>query len=226
MADGAAPWRALEGPTDEAPPTAKPGRPNVVLAGFGLAAVLAIVAFALAATAGGGSITVTGAEAAASAARGSGVTAPSTGVVVVEVKGAVRDPGVYRLETGARVADAITAAGGYGPRVDAGRVTELNLAATVKDGDEVHVPSRDDSANVQPGGSTGSGSGAGTGSLIDLNHATAEQLDTLPGIGPATAAKILTARTEQPFASLDDFAGRKVVGAATMEKIRALVTVH
>ncbi|MFL5681057.1 MAG: ComEA family DNA-binding protein [Chloroflexota bacterium] len=226
MADGAAPWRALEAPSDEPAATPKRGQPNLALAGFAVAAVLAIVAFALAATGGSGSITVTGAEPIGSGPRASTALPGSGGVVVVEVAGAVRDPGVYRLAPGARIADAIAAAGGYGPRVDAGRVTDLNLAAAVKDGDQVRVPSRDDSAAARTAGSSGNGGAPGTASLVDLNHATADELDALPGIGPATAAKILTARAEQPFASVDDFAGRKVVGAATMEKIRALVTVH
>jgi competence protein ComEA len=150
---------------------------------------------------------------------------------VVEMSGAVVHPGVYRLVSGARVADAITAAGGYSPRVDAGRADrELDLARLVKDGEEIRVPSRDDPS---PGPATGGGSGSGAGGggsgasgPIDLNTATAAQLDTLPGIGPVTAAKIIASRDEQPFRSVGDLKTRKLVGTATFEKLRELVVVH
>jgi competence protein ComEA len=168
-------------------------------------------------------------EAGAVAADASGAIRPaaSADVVLVEVGGAVVRPGVYRLQPGARVLDAVNAAGGFGPRVDAAQADrQLNLAATVRDGDEIHVPARGEVAQAPPpSGAAGSDGGGAGGAAIDLNQATAEQLDTLPGVGPATAAKIIAARTEQPFASVDDLAARKVVGPATLEKIRAQVTV-
>jgi competence protein ComEA len=162
--------------------------------------------------------------------------------VVVEVGGAVARPGVYRLPAGARVADAIAAAGGFGARVDVEAADRaLNLASLVRDGDEIHVPARGEAAASATAGdgsdsggvgsrgvggaSAGGAGGTSAGGLIDLNRATAEQLDTLPGVGPATAAKIIAAREERPFASLEDVGSRKVVGAATLAKIRALVTV-
>ncbi len=165
---------------------------------------------------------------------------PTTGAeLVVEVAGAVARPGVYRLSAGVRVADAIAAAGGYSPRVDIGRATAgLNLAARLADGDRIVVPSRDDpetgsgeAAGVATtGGSPGAGAtgpgpshDSGRPGPIDLNHASASELDTLPGIGPVTAAKIVAAREEAPFTSVDELRSRKLVGAATFEKLRDLV---
>ncbi len=152
--------------------------------------------------------------------------------LVVDVGGAVARPGVYRLPEGSRVADAIEAAGGYGATVDAALVDrQLNLAAAVSDGEKIRVPVRGDAATMGGSGATagvagggGQGTAAGSGP-VDLNHASAEALDTLPGVGPATVAKIMAAREKQPFATVDDLLARKVVGAATMEKVRALVTV-
>ncbi len=152
--------------------------------------------------------------------------------IVVDVAGAVVSPGVYHLPAGSRVADAVAAAGGYGPRVDAARAAaELNLAAILADGTRVIVPSRDDAGEsaATGGGDAGSGAaGAGEGSagLVDLNHATQAELEALPGIGPVTATKIIDSRSADPFTSVDDLRARKLVGAKTFESLRALVTVR
>jgi len=157
-----------------------------------------------------------------------GSSGPDTGVgvLVVDVSGAVVNPGVYRLAPGTRVGDAVSAAGGYGPRVDVQRVaTELNLAEALTDGVRVHVPSRDDATGANGGGAEGPPGAGGAGGLVDLNRATQSELESLPGIGPVTATKIIAARDQTPFRSVDELRQRGLVGEKTFDSIRALITV-
>jgi competence protein ComEA len=236
MDRSAAPWRVLDDSVASTPETDAGGEEHAgsswltarLVAGLALACALGVAAFVLAATAPGGSVEIDGGTAWSSAGP---PTSDASGHVpgsaaVVDVQGAVVAPGVQRLPAGSRVADAIAAAGGYGPRVDAARAaSELNLAAPVKDGDRIVVPARGDPSPSTAGGATGGGGGPG-GSLVDLNSATASELDALPGIGPVTAQKIIDARAEKPFTSVDELRDRKIVGAATFEKLQALVTVR
>lgn len=156
----------------------------------------------------------------------SGIRAPAE--LVVEVAGAVANPGLYHLAAGARVADAIVAAGGYGPRIDVVRATaELNLAARVADGDRILVPSRDDPAlNSGPGRSPAASSPPAHSGPLDLNRATAAELDALPGVGPVTVARIIASRSKEAFRSVADLRTRKLVGAAEFARIQKLVTVR
>ncbi len=228
MEPSGAPWRALEA-TEATPANAEPTprvTPWVAIGAVVIAVVIGAAAFLLVTRADPvidveGGVAVSQPSGAADGPPGSPAVA---GELVVEVGGAVSDPGVYRLPAGSRVGDAVAAAGGFGPRVDAAAADrQLNLAAVLHDGDEVHVPMRGEAATPGDAGAPpGGGASAGP---IDLNTATAEQLDTLPGIGPVTVAKIVAAREEQRFTSIDDLGTRKVVGSATLEKIRDLVTV-
>ncbi|HSH21160.1 MAG TPA: ComEA family DNA-binding protein [Candidatus Caenarcaniphilales bacterium] len=148
--------------------------------------------------------------------------------LVVDVQGAVERPGLHVLDDGSRVGDAIVAAGGYSTQVDiAAAAQSLNLAQPVVDGAKIHVPARGD--QPPPGLSqvptTPPSGSSGASGLIDVNTATSTELDTLPGIGPVTAGKIIAAREEIPFASVDELLERKIVGPATFDKIRELVTV-
>ena len=241
MDDSTSPWRALEASPSRTGATEPPrsGGDHRLLAagGFALAAVLGVAALVMASSAPTGALVVEevpGASRAAVSVTGS-PPAASAGDLVIEVVGAVERPGLYRLAVGTRVGDAVIAAGGYGPRVDADRASrELNLAQPLADGVQIRVPSRDDpsappvAASVPPAGGGGGDPGGGGGSAgpIDLNTATSAELEELPGIGPVTAAKIIAAREEQPFTNVTELESRDVLGPATYEKVRDLVTVR
>jgi competence protein ComEA len=239
--DEAAPWRALEDPAPATSPGPAPAeigvraRPAIwIFIAIGAAALLVVIAFWLAATGSSGTIGVEGAGPPAAGATAEPVATPgpsfggvATKELVVDVQGAVNRPGVVHLPAGSRIGDAITAAGGYGPRVAAERVgRELNLAALLRDGDQVVVPSRDDPAQATGGGKAGSSAAPTNAGPVDLNRATASELDALPGIGPVTANKIVAARDEKAFTSVDELRSRKIVGAATFDKIKDLVAVR
>ena len=137
----------------------------------------------------------------------------SAGDVVVDVTGAVARPGVYRLPAGARVTDAVERAGG----ASGGALLEaINLAARLADGQQVVVPKRG------PAGAPLASSGVGEEGPISLGTATVEQLDTIDGIGPVTAADIVEFRDEHGgLASVDQLDQVSGIGPATMESLRA-----
>src|SRR4051794_24513787 len=175
------------------------------------------------AAASGAAAVAAGSPDGASAVR---IARPAPQATVVHVAGAVRKPGVYRLPAGARVQDAVERAGG--PR-RGGDVNAINLAAKVVDGQQVVVPSRAaGGATAAPTGGAGAGADGGAavaraapGPPVSLNSATADQLDTLDGIGPATAAKIIAWRTQHGgFRSVADLGQVPGIGPKKLAAIK------
>lgn len=133
------------------------------------------------------------------------------GEVVIDIGGAVLAPGVYKLAGNLRIGDAISAAGGLAEGAD---TTKMNLAAKISDGQKIYIPTREESIK-------GITSTTGIKGLININSASEQELDTLPGIGPATAKKIIASR---PYSSLDDLVSKKAVSASVYEKIKDLIS--
>jgi competence protein ComEA len=150
-------------------------------------------------------------------------SATSVASVTVHVVGAVLAPGVVRLAAGARVLDAVDAAGGASDDAD---VQRLNLAALVADGQRIAVPRLGEPDPPPPiGGAENAGTGAAAGPL-DLNTATPAQLEALPGIGPALAQAIVGERERSGgFRKVDDLQRVRGIGEARLAQLRELVTV-
>lgn len=143
-----------------------------------------------------------------------------TQIVVVQAAGAVARPGLYRLPSGTRVDDLVQAAGGLAPDADPDR---LNLAALLTDGEKVYVPRVGESVPADAAGSDSTASATGP---IDLNAATIAQLETLPGIGPATAQAIVDYRTQHGrFRAVDDLLNVRGIGPAKLDALKGLVRV-
>jgi competence protein ComEA len=141
--------------------------------------------------------------------------------VVVYVAGAVVAPGVYTLGASARVTDAVTAAGGPGANAN---LNVVNLAATLRDGEQIYVPVVGEVVPVLAGSSpTDSTAPAGP---VNVNSATVDQLDVLPGVGPTTAAAIVAHREQHgPFQTIEQLGDVRGIGPAKLEALRGLVTV-
>jgi competence protein ComEA len=134
--------------------------------------------------------------------------------IVVDVAGAVANPGVYRLTAGSRIGDALTAAGGASDDAD---LAALNRAAPVRDGQRIYVP--------RPGETVPAGSGGSEAQLkIDINHATAAELEALPGIGPTIAARVVRSRSGHPFARIEELQTRGLVTARVFADLKDMVT--
>ncbi|MGN1361173.1 MAG: helix-hairpin-helix domain-containing protein [Eggerthellaceae bacterium] len=166
--------------------------------------------------------------------------------IFVHVIGAVREPGVYELSQGSRVSDAVEAAGGTTSKAS---VDSVNLARVLTDGEQVLVPTKaqvkeqgkaagqDDSVASQEGGATagsaasarsagGSDSQSAETGKVNINTASSAELQTLKGVGPATAQKIIDERTENgPFAKVDDLTRVSGIGEKKLAAIRYSITV-
>jgi competence protein ComEA len=156
---------------------------------------------------------------------------PTPSPLRVDVAGAVRSPGVYTLPRASIIADAIAAAGGPSDDADLDRV---NKAVPLSDGMQVYVPHVAEAsapqpvepvpakATVVPLTETGAGGASDPGALVDINTATLAELDTLPGVGPATAQRIVDGR---PYGSIEDLMRVKGIGQATFDKLKERITV-
>lgn len=161
-------------------------------------------------------------------ADGSSNKSSAAAEVYVDVDGAVARPGVYRLTDGARVSQAIDAAGGLTAEAD---VTGLNRASKITDGQKIHVPTvGEQQAATSAGGAdngVASASGKGTSSgLVNINTASAAELQTLSGIGPSMAQSIIDERTQNgAFASVDDLMRVSGIGEKKLAKIKDCICV-
>lgn len=147
--------------------------------------------------------------------------APTEKPVIVYITGAVPRPGVYALPKEARIQDAISAAGGFLAEADK---SQINLAALLEDGQKLDIPYIEGASPVL--GTPLPEVDTSTTELIDINTASLEELDTLPGIGPTTAQKIIDYRDENgPFINAEDIINVPGIGPGTYERIKDLITV-
>ncbi len=135
---------------------------------------------------------------------------------IIYISGAIKNPGVYSVDPGTRLADLIRTAGGFDEDVDKEFIdTKLNLALSLADGDHIYIPFTNESldANNKSSGQE----------PININTASLQELDLLPGIGPSTAQKIIDSR---PFATVEELLEVKGIGSVTFDKLKGLVTVN
>jgi competence protein ComEA len=190
-----------------------------LLAAALLALVVLVVAWRHVASSGGSAAPLRVAPFVPAAQGTTGARAGSVAAyLLVDVAGAVRRPGLVRLPKGARVFDAVARAGGLTAHAERDSV---NLAAPVSDGQQVLVPARGSPGSGAPGGAGAGGAASGP---VSLSSATAEQLDTLPGIGPVTAQKIIDYRAQHgSFTSVDGLDAISGIGPARIAELQGLV---
>lgn len=150
---------------------------------------------------------------------------PASDGIVVDVEGAVRAPGVYTLPAGSRVIDAVKAAGGANSSAD---LTSVNLARALADGERVYIPRRGEAppAEAAPGGAGGGGASGSAGGKVNINSASESELESLPGIGPTLAQRIVDYRTQHgPFHDVKDLLKVEGIGDKKFASLKDYVTV-
>jgi competence protein ComEA len=146
----------------------------------------------------------------------------ASATVVVAIDGAVVNPGTYGLPATARVQDAIDAAGGLAPNAD---VAQFNPAQRLRDEQQIHIPAVATAVAENGGYGVRTAPSAADDGRIDINRATADELDELPGIGPAIAARIVEFREDNgPFGSIDELARVDGISARMVDELRDLIT--
>lgn len=194
---------------------------GIAIAGYSLLGGLSSDSFSFGVGEDGATVEVEGLELmdAAEAEDVGGQVAPT---IAVHVSGAVAAPGVYELEEGARVADAVEHAGGF---LEGAAENALNLARVLNDGEQVVVPTAEEHA-AQQSAAEASGGAAGVGGKVNINTASVEQLDTLPGVGESTAQKIIADREANgPFSSPEDLKRVSGIGDKKYAELADLITV-
>lgn len=149
-------------------------------------------------------------------------TQPEKLQIQVAISGAVKNPGLYKLDSGARVNDLIASAGGFTDVADQNWIDKnLNLALVLTDAQKIYV-SKIGEQEVLSSNLLGL-STQGTSKIININSASSEELDTLAGVGAVTAKKIIAGR---PYSKIEDLLNKKIVGNATFEKIKDKISVY
>ena len=152
---------------------------------------------------------------------------PTQSPIIVHITGAVKNPGVYSLPANSRVEDGINAAGGATTDAD---LETVNLASFLNDGDKIQIPSHQENQTIAMQGQSQTQiatdqANQSSDSKININTASKQELESLPGIGPATAAKIITYREENGlFATIEDIQNVSGIGPVTFNKFKDLIT--
>jgi competence protein ComEA len=148
--------------------------------------------------------------------------------IMVDVEGAVVKPGVYSIDSEARVQDALISASGLSANADRDWIAKnVNLAAKVSDSTKIYIPSIGESKTIlgisASNSVTAGSSGIGSGGQININSAASDELDTLPGIGPVTAGKIIDNRS---YSTIDDLLSKKVISSKVFDEIKDRITAY